>query len=513
MKRSFKEVVFLTLTAICIPLTIPGAEPVDVATLRYHFAPDTTNAYSLQIESQGESGREAIEGVYLVTTKGVTGNVATLTFKGRLNSKMIPNQPPMMMGYRGPGSPMTLSSYTMRPQVEGMEIIVDDQGAVVRDSGDTPLPAPLGQIMTSLFEKFPAAGTNAWDSRTEVNIADDPLVQGPAQTFLNSPYGGMNFGYYPGRPGLGILAAQLDTKLRATALTNDSVAFHKTLTLESRMRTGSEPRVSATGDGDFVFNQKTGVPESIELRCKTSVVTENVSRRSTVTLRWKFLQGAERETALNPPPPPPNPNEIEMAETNVAALTEKLKSDESYTREDAVRRLASSKISAPSPALMTMMIGFIDEPNESINNSALTFVANHATEGQVMLLVKSLQTSDQNVRTAIIKALGRLKDKRAAEPLADVLAMGPLDQLQYNSGRNSDAADALTRIGVAAEPAVSGLLKERSNATRWQACGILKRIGTAKSLPALKELSLSPSKELSAAASDAYRAIEAREKK
>ena len=91
--------------------------------------------------------------------------------------------------------------------------------------------------------------------------------------------------------------------------------------------------------------------------------------------------------------------------------------------------------------------------------------------------------------------------------------MGPTEQLQYNSSRNTDAADALGRIGPAAETAVLGLLKERSNATRWQACGILKRIGTSKSLPALKDLSLASSKELSEAASEAYRAIEAREKK
>jgi len=63
MKR-LKEVVFLTVTAVCAPLILSAAEPATVPALRYHFALETTNAFTLQIENQGESGREMIEGTY-----------------------------------------------------------------------------------------------------------------------------------------------------------------------------------------------------------------------------------------------------------------------------------------------------------------------------------------------------------------------------------------------------------------------------------------------------------------
>ena len=510
MKR-LKEVVFLTVTALCAPLMVYGAEPANAPTLRYQFAPDITNAYRLQIESQGEAGREAIEGVYVVSAKSVTGNVATLIFKGQLRQKAVPNNP-MVSPYRGPGYPVSLSSYAMRPSIETMEIVVDNEGNVLRDSGDTPLPIPLGELMRSLFEKFPTAAMNTWDSEREVSVVDEPMSMGPVQGYVNSQYGGMNFGYSPGRSGLGILATISKTKVRVTDVAGDILTLHKTMALDSRMLTASEPRTSASGEAEILFDQKAGMPRSIEFQCKAAVVTENVSRRTATTLTWKLLEGAEREAALNPPPPQPNPAETEMAATNLVALTQKLKADETYEKENAVRQLATAKISDPSPELMAQMIELIDDPNNSVDNSALTFVANHATEGQAMLLIRNLNTKDQTTRTVVIKALGRLKDKRAAEPLADALAMGQMDQLQNNYGRSGDAADALVRIGAAAEPAVLGLLKERNNATRWQACGILKRIGTAKSLPALKELSLAPSKELSEAASEAYRSIEARQK-
>jgi HEAT repeat protein len=141
-------------------------------------------------------------------------------------------------------------------------------------------------------------------------------------------------------------------------------------------------------------------------------------------------------------------------------------------------------------------------------------LANHGTQENVPVLIKCLaSTTDQNVRSSIIRGLGRLKDKRAVQPLADVLAMGPADQLQFNSSRNTDAAAALERMGPEAESAVLGLLKEKNSTTRWQACQILKHIGTSKSIPALKDLMLAPSRELSEAAADACRAIEAREGK
>lgn len=504
MKGSLREVVFL-LTAVCAPLIAPGVEPINLANLHYHFAPDATNAYKLEIESSSEAGREMIAGVYTISAKPMAGNVVALTFRGQLTQRPIPGR--MMMPFRGPGYPASLSSYAMQPFSEGMELVVDDIGRVLRQSGDKPLPVPLGQLMTSLIQELPRVTTNEWSSEQEVNVADEPLSQGPGATFMRSPYGG--YGYYPGQPGLGILSATLKSTLKAATTNEDSVAIHRTFTLDSWMLTGNDPRVRATGDGEVVFDQKAGLPKTVELNCKASVTTEDVSRRSVTTLRWQLLEGAEREAALKPPEPV---METEMTPDDIAKLTEKLNSEESYSREDAARRLSSGEIASPSPELLSLMVKLTNDGDETVQNCALTFVANHATQEQAMLLIKSLMSAtDQNVRSSIVRALGRLADKRAAQPLADVIAMGPVDQLQFSSARNTDAVDALERIGPEAEPAVLGLLKEKNSATLFQACQILKHIGSVKSVPMLKELMLVPSKDLSEAAADACRSIEGRE--
>lgn len=518
MKQSFKEVVLL-LTAVCAPFIVSGGESI------YKFAPDTTNAYQLEIESQGESGREMIAGVYTISAKAMPGDLTALTFQGHLMQKPIPGRAMMMAPFRGPGYPVSLSSYAMQPFSEGMELVIDATGRVMRQSGDKALPIPLGQLMTSLIRELPAT-TNELSSEQQVNVADEPLSQGPAATFAGSPYSG--YGFYPGRPGPGILPATLKSTQSAGATNEDFTLIHRTFTLDSLMLSGSDPRVHASGDEEMVFDRQAGLPKTVTLQCKASVTTEDVSRRTVLTLRWRLLEGAEREATLKPPPRPEFPYEgehegaprfsregaveKEIAPDEIAKLTEKLNDPESYVRQNAVLRLSSAKITSPSPELLSLMLKLANDPDEMVQNSALTFVANHASEEQTPLLIKSLMdTTDQNVRAAIIRGLGRLKDKRAAQPLADVLAMGPTEQLQFNASRNTEAVDALESIGPEAEPAVLGLLKERNNATRWQVCQILKHIGTSKSLPGLKVLIMVPSKELSEAAADACRSIDARE--
>ena len=87
------------------PLAAAESTPV---LLRYTFAPGQTNAYSVQIETQGETGREAIAGTFVASSRAVATNLIGLTLRGQLQPKMLGGMPPMM-GYR-PGYPLPLSS-------------------------------------------------------------------------------------------------------------------------------------------------------------------------------------------------------------------------------------------------------------------------------------------------------------------------------------------------------------------------------------------------------------------
>jgi hypothetical protein len=365
-------------------------------------------------------------------------------------------------------------------------------------------------LMASQVQPLPAEATAGWDAEKDVFVLDEPLLQGPAAAFLN-PSGSFGYGgYYPGRLAQGVLAARLKTRIKVTEVTPATVTLQKTLSLDSRMLNGLEPRVSAAGEGKIVLDRARGLPQRVELECKTVVVTENLSRRSVVTLRWQLLEGAERDKAIAPPPAPPGA-ETKFKPEEVAKLQEQLRSEDQGSRQAAARELSSNRLGTPTPELLSQMAALATDPDETVRRAALTVLANHGTRENVPLLIKALNDPDAGMRATIAKGLGRLKDPRAIEPLVNLLATGQSDQPYYRPARESAAAEALVRIGGTAEPAVLALLKEKNTETRCQICNILKQIGTKKSLGPLKDLTLNPSKELSEAAAEACRSIQARE--
>ena len=488
------------------PLAAAEVTPV---LLRYAFVPGQTNAYTLQIEAQGETGREAIAGTFVVTSRAVGTNLTSLTLRGQMHPKFQPGMQPPMMGYR-PGYAMPLSSYTYGPQFDNRELVIDERGEVVRQAGDLALPIPLGQLLTSLVQPLPAEATTGWETEKDAFVLDEPLLQGPATAFLN-PQGGPGYGgFYPGRPPQGVLAVRQKTRIKVKEVTPASVTLQKTLSLDSALLTGSEPRVSAAGEGQIVLDRNNGLPKLVELECKSVAVTENVSRRSMVTLRWQLLEGAERDKAIAPPPPPPSA-EAKFTPEELARLEERLNSSDLAERQAAARELSGGRLGTPSAVLLARMASLASDPDETVRHAALTVLASHGTKEHAPLLIKALNDPDAGMRVTIAKGLGRLKDPRAIEPLANLLASGQSDQPYYRPTHESAAAEALVRTGAAAESAVLALLKEKNIETRCQACNILKQIGTKKSLGPLKDLTLNPSKELSEAAAEACRSIQARE--
>jgi hypothetical protein len=482
-----------------------AASDVTPTRLRYAFAPGQTNVYSLDIESQGEAGREAIAGTFVVSSRAMGSNFIRLTFRGQLRPKMIPGAPPMM-GFHPPGSP-SLSSYTFGVPTFERELVIDQRGKIIRVAGDQALPIPLGQVTASLVQSFPAEATAGWEDEEDVFVLDDPLLQGPARAFLNPP-GGYYVPYMPNRGAQGVLAARQKTRITVKELTPATITLQKTLALDSLMLTGAEPRVSTTGEGEIEFDRALGLPKRVELECKTVAATENLSRRSVLSLRWQLLEGEQREKALAPPAAGP---EKRLSAEDLARLQQQMRSGDTPQRMMAARELGSARLTNPPPELVVEMASMVNDPDETVRRSALTVVANYGGKEQVPVLIKSLNDSDAGLRTTVAKGLGRIKDQRAIEPLVNMMATGQGDQPYFRSSRESAVAEALVHIGPAAESAVLALLKEKNVETRIQACNVLKQIGSKKSLGPLKDLTSNPTKELSEAAAEACRAVQARE--
>jgi HEAT repeat protein len=110
---------------------------------------------------------------------------------------------------------------------------------------------------------------------------------------------------------------------------------------------------------------------------------------------------------------------------------------------------------------------------------------------------------DWSVRQPVVKALGRLHDSRAAEPLADILA-------RNGNMYGQDISTALINLGTPAESAVIGVLNERNYETQRLACQILQEIGTSASMDSLQKALADGDSSVSQAASDAIHAIKER---
>ena len=502
----------LLAAAIWFPGQLPGADEPAAVLLRYASTTSQTNAYTLDLEVQGESGKESLSGTFTVITRPVATNLIGISLRGSLRPKPGPMMP--SMGFR-PGYSVPLLASLSGPYMEGRELLVDTRGRILRQAGDLALPIPLGQLAASLFPSFPAEASGGWESEEEVFVLDEPLLQGPATAFLNhSSSSGMGYmpSYYPGRSPQAVLAARQKIKVRATEVTPETVTLQKTLSLDSVMLTGQEPRVSASGEGQIQLHRATGWPKRVEMQCKTVAVTETMSRRSMLSLKWQMLEGKEREAIVSPPPPPPPVAAPATLPTeDVAKLLQRLKTEDGGSREMAARELESqnSRLTA-TPELLAQMVSLLNSGNDTLRHAGLMVLASHGTKEHVPLLIKALSDSDASLRGALVKGLGRLQDPRAIEPLVLVLAAGQSDQPFYGRNRESAAGEALIRIGPPAEPAVLDLLKEKNIETRIQACSILKQIGTKKSLGPLKELTVGPSKELGDAAAEACRSIQSR---
>ena len=166
----------------------------------------------------------------------------------------------------------------------------------------------------------------------------------------------------------------------------------------------------------------------------------------------------------------------------------------------AANTLQTANVPALSPEVLAMLAQRINEPDNMARSALARLLGQHATPQYVPLLLRLLKGSDRSLHREAVRALGRLKDQRACEPLAEMVA----------TGRDYQAAEALKEIGPAAEEAVLRLFQEKHFDTRRQACEILHRIGTRRSLEALREAALSSDDMLASTARSALEEIQAR---
>jgi hypothetical protein len=472
------------------------------AALRYKFSAGTTNVFAVEISVRSETGSEVTTGNVILVTKEVTTNSAKISCRAMLKSenRRAPRGPGF---FPGPG----FYPGGMMPNVfpNECEIELNDRGIEYRDGGDYVLAVPLGKLVQSLFEPLPAKSGSEEASDT-VTVLDDPFWLGPAKNFLNARMSGQplsmrfNMGYPQPTPATLTLSRHVSIQTKNS--TADAVKWHKQTTLQSYTRNGTDPRLVATSESDFVFDRNAGLLAEIETQADVSSQTETTSRKAKVTFKSRLLTGAELAAALAPPPPPAAPRKL--AGADLEKISADLQSSDLETRRAAVRQLNGVEVETPTVEFTGLVAAMALDSDSFVHMTAANFLGSHATTNDVPVLLKLLKDSDWSSRQAATKALGRLKDERAIQPLADLIARG-------GSMFGQDASSALINFGTPAEKAVIALLNERNAETQRQACTILQQIGTGESLDALQKLVGDSEQSVSQAAVDAIRAIKQRQ--
>lgn len=189
---------------------------------------------------------------------------------------------------------------------------------------------------------------------------------------------------------------------------------------------------------------------------------------------------------------------------SVPDLLVDLKSGNLHGHQRAIRELRSIQPTAEyQKQVAEALASLLSDGNDFTRISGLEALASWHTPEVIPAMIKCTEDPSFAVRWSAIKALGKVKDERAAEAVVKRLAVdrGP-------------ATMALKTMGPEAENALIKALEQPNQANPdllAEICRLLGNIGTTKSLPKLRQLAKSGNFFINAAARQAIRAINTRQ--
>jgi hypothetical protein len=488
--QRYFSALLLTLAAFS-PRPSAAAEP---APLRYKFEEGKTNAYRITIESPSQNMPMRFEGFMVVGVRTVDEDVATVFFRGRIQTKPVEGGIRQRFGgqmphFGGPGpfgprfEPWRFTNLTPFNEAQ-----VDLSGRILRLSGLQDLPKPFETYADFFFHPLPADLTSPHKSEVPVIIDEDPSGR-------SRMHGG-----FPGGPGggPGRLSGLRKETIQVTEKSDSAVKIQRTVEFQSYLKTDDQPRLAFTTKSELVFDPVAGVLRSAKIEGTSSTATLEVLQRSSLTARIEQLEGAELAKAIAEMAERP----AVLAQTDIDKLAAELQGDDPQKRSEAAQQLLNADLGKHAAALLPVVMPMLNDNDHMLRMVAVRVLARAATREHLPILQRLLKQEDQGQQHEAIQALGRLKDKSSIPVLADMIA--------YGTGNAYAAAEALGEFGPVAENAALGLLKEKHLETRRNACQILRKVGTAKSIEALQAVIAAGDPQLIHEATETVRSIRQR---
>jgi S1-C subfamily serine protease len=382
--------------------------------------------------------------------------------------------------------------------------------------GRSSLPGYMGPMSIMVLEQFPSGRRTNWSNRFAVTIvineSNDDNVPFPRFRPRFRPPG------FPGFPGFNDnpqKTTRIPGKVRVAYTLQEAIGdlqkIKKEFDLEAREDGAADTRIKLTGSGVFTFNTRTGVPRSLEYAATLIENEQNKTSRLPIRLSYQISEDRPpNQNVAQAPPDPVNPpaavehpvpHEITQRFTKEEidqCLTDLRGGHAGRSSIAAAKLLRAVPLDERRDEVLKSLEAMLADKDQFRRKQAVDAMGTWAKPETIPVLIRCLDESALLVKLAAIDALGRLKDQRAAEPLAKLLA---------EPGPRVQAAKALKLLGEKAESAVVGLLKHADPDVRREACRLLKDIGTSSSLTDLQTACSDEDRTVATLAKEAVTAI------
>jgi len=479
---------FAVIGLLSVPVRADGQE------LRYRWKAPERYIYSVKIEIEGEDIIEEMSGTSYYTVRAADQDGITLIHGGRLFPSRRAKQgivSPIIPGRLGPGGPFSGVGIGLPNE---SELRIDAFGKVLRSSGDSQLPAMLGNLSDLVIEPLSPDGKKTWEVTGGANITEiKEGLPGPrfGRVGPRSPFGDSETTFTAGQK----------TTYTIAKTDGDLVQIKKQYELKTQETAGGAARLQMIGEGQITFDVKAGVPKAMEFKATMSENTANKTVRTPIKVTYKLLEGEELQQALKPPPPPAEkPKEERKVATadDVKQLLANLKSGNDAKAKAAAERLTQLDPNESRADVAKALEPLLEDDDRFTRQAATNAMGVWGSNENVPALVEVLKDEHVFARRAAMDALSKLKDERGADAVAA--------RLTRHEDRNH-ASRALQEMGSVAEKAVAKVIDDSDFAVRLEACKILKAIGTGGSKTVLEKASRDKNGHVAKAAKDALKEV------
>lgn len=368
----------------------------------------------------------------------------------------------------------------------------DARGELLESEGETDLPYTVGCLPSLMIEPLDANGQNFWSEEGQVTLATETSPFGMHSRLFQPPRG---LGMPPGFPGSQqVREAKFRRGYRIVERKGNLIIIEKTYAFRT-LDDEDAPYLSIEGKGRLTFDQQRGCVTAMDYKQTAKRNIDNVS--VSIPMRVSFSQLSPKDFVAEQLPlairQAKRDLQTQRTEQDAAGLSGEELIDDLLRRIS--RQMASGERSLTTEISQLGDVDVVPSRRSQVCKLLLQIVASDEFSGGFVAmqtlekwadascapaLLKLLESSDHLTSAGAARILGNLGEPSAAKPLANALAGGGI--------MAHDAAQALKKLGPAAEEAVIGLLDNSDEHVRRQACEVLGEVGTARSVKALQAI-------------------------